>query len=118
MQPSVTVTNPISAENYPLQPGVVSSQLAAAEKAKTRVEGPLCVAVQWGFHPVALSPWGGGMGPQARWLLEETTKRITVDLPMSAHSVRVNEVKQGLSMTLAREIARQLALCCRLTDGQ
>ena len=91
--------------------------MAAAEKTKTRVEGPLCAAVQWGFHPVALSPWGG-MGPQARWLLEETTKRITVDLPMSAHSVRVNEVKQGLSMTLAREVARQLALRCRLTDVQ
>jgi hypothetical protein len=44
-----TVTNPMSAENYPLQPGVGRSHLSAAEKAKTRIEGPLCAAVQWGL---------------------------------------------------------------------
>ena len=58
------------------------------------------------------------MGPQARWLLEGTVKRITADLPMVAHSARVAEVRQNLSLTLAREVARQLALRCWVANGQ
>ena len=112
-----TVTNPLTADNYPLQPGIGKAHMAAAERANVVKEGPLCVTVCWGFHPAAFSPWGG-MGPQARWLLEETTKRITADLPMAAHSARVAEVRQNLSLTLAREVARQLALRCRVIDGQ
>ena len=108
-----TVTNPLSAENFPLQPGVGKTHLGVAEREKMRLEGPLCAEVNWGFHPVALSPWGG-MGPSAKWFLQETCKRVTTDLPLAAHSARVGEVRQGLSITLAREVARQLLLRCRV----
>ena len=109
--------NPLTADNYPLQPGVGKSYLSQAERAKVSKEGPLCAAVSWGFHPVAVSPWGG-LGPQARWLLDETTKQITTDLPMAAHTVRVGEVRQNLSLTLAREVARQLSVRWRIMDAR
>jgi hypothetical protein len=112
-----TVSNPISADNFPLRPGMGKQHLSHAEREKLRKEGPLCAQAAWGFHPAALSPWGG-MGPAAKWLLEETLKRITADLPLAAHSARVQEVRQNLSLTLAREVARQLSLRCRVTDTQ
>ena len=89
--------------------------LSLAEWEKIRKEGPLCAQAVWGFHPAALSPWGG-MGSAAKWLLDETLKRITADLPLAAHSARVQEIKQKISITLAREVARQLSLRCRVSD--
>ena len=110
-----TVTNPLGAEAYPLNLDHARRHLVQAEKDKQNQEGPLCASVGCGFHPAEYSPWGG-MGPSARWLLQEVTKRITVDLPHASHSLRAAELRQTLSLALAREVARELALRCRVID--
>jgi hypothetical protein len=108
-----TICNPLTADAFPLNLDAAKRHLAHAEKEKIRKEGPLCAAARWGFHPAAFSPWGG-MGPSARWLLAETTKKIASDLPHAAHAVRVAEIRQNLSLTIAREVARQLSLRCQV----
>ena len=40
-----TVTNSLTADNYPLQPGIGKAHMAAAERARVVKEGPLCVTV-------------------------------------------------------------------------
>ena len=102
-----TICNPIAADNFPLKPGMGKQHLSLAEREKIRKEGPLCAQAAWGFHPAALSPWSC-MGPAAKWLLHDTLKKITPDLTLAAHSARIQEIKQNISITLAREVARQL----------
>jgi hypothetical protein len=70
-----------------------------------------------GIPPGCLfSMGGGGQGPKCKWLIEEITKRVTADLPMAAHASRATELRQNMSLTLAREVARQLSLRCRVVD--
>ena len=63
----------------------------------------------WGHHPAAYTPWGG-QGPAALALLHEATMRATADLEGWPKAQRIMELRQGLSITLAREVAGQLAL--------
>ena len=71
--------------------------------------------MHWGLQPVALSPWGG-LGPNARSWLAEVTKRILVDNPSHSTNTRSTEILQTISLTLAREVARQLSLRCRIVE--
>jgi hypothetical protein len=104
-----TVTNALSADNYPLVPDTAARHLKRAEEQKKLKEGPACNATGWGMHPAAYSHWGA-MGPMAKTLLVEVSKRVANDLPHAAQPNRVGEIRQNLSITLAREVARQLSL--------
>ena len=110
-----TVVNPLAGDQYPLNIETAKRHLSFTEKAKRIKEGPLCATMYWGFQAMAFSPWGG-MGPSANWMLIEVLKRVTADLPYAAHAARLSEVRQNLSITLAREVARQLALRCQVLD--
>ena len=72
-------------------------------------------SMRWGLHPVAVSPWGG-MGPGTRHLLYEVTKRVKSDTPVQSKEYRTLEVLQLLSMALARQLALQLSLRCRILE--
>jgi len=112
-----TVTNPLSADCYPLTYEGAKRHLSHAERDEVTKEGPLCASAGWAFAPCALSPWGA-MGPSARDLLAAVTKRAVSDLPLDSQSARAVELRQGLSLSLARDIARQLSLRCSVIDAE
>lgn len=103
----LTITNPLSAENYPLNPETAKRHLSLAEQRKTIKHKQSCEAMRWSAHPAAFSPWGGA-GPAAKSLLFEITKRIAGDLHPAIQQERSTEIRQNLSLALVREIAKQL----------
>ena len=71
--------------------------------------------MRWGLHPAAFTPWGG-MGPGTKHLLYEVSKRALSDIPSHSKDFRSLEIYQIISITLAREVASQLAVRCRILD--
>ena len=69
----------------------------------------------WECLPMAYSTWGGE-GPGAKRVFREVLKRSTADLQGWQRTVRAVEMRQALSLTLAREVARQLRMRCRVND--
>ena len=70
-----------------------------------------------GALPQQLSiPWGGS-GPTARALLHEVGRRATSHLAGWPKQRRLREIHEGLSLTLAREVVRQLSLRNRVQDA-
>ena len=68
---------------------------------------------RWGHHPAAYSPWGG----PAKSLLFEVLKRATAGQEGWPKIQRILEMRQGLSISLEREVAKQLSLRCRVHDS-
>ena len=87
-----------------------------AERAKKTKQLSSCEAMGWAHHPAAYSPWGG-QGSAARGLLYEVLKRATADQQGWSKTQRILELRQNLSLTLAREVAKQLSLRCRVQDS-
>ena len=79
-------------------------------------EGDLCRQSGWGFTPAAFTPWGGA-GPSARAILHEVGRRATAALAGWPKERRLREIYEGISLTLAREVARQLSLRNRVQDA-
>ena len=84
-------------------------------RAEAQKDGPSCEAKGWGFSPFALSTWGG-MGSCVKAMLFEITKRITADLQGWPKTQALEDIRQGLSVTLMRQIARQLSAKGRVED--
>ncbi len=80
-----------------------------------QADGPTCEAKGWGFSPFAISTWGG-LGSSAKAVLFEVTKRMTADLQGWPKTQALEEIRQGLSVTLMRQIARQLSAKGRVDD--
>ena len=112
-----TFTSPMSSDCMPLNLETAKRHLAAAEDAKFAQERRVgaCAAMRWALTPAAFSPWGG-MGPHARDLLGLTTKRMTADTTGFSTEARTREIRETISFAIAREVAQQLALRCRITD--
>jgi hypothetical protein len=87
-----------------------------AESRKVRADGPACEQQGWGFSPFALSTWGA-LGSSAKAVLFEVTKRATADLGGWPKTQALLEIREGLSVTLMREIARQLSLKNRVQEA-
>ena len=100
---------------YPLRPGEADRHLGQAETDKRTTEGPVCGASRWSLYPVAFNPWGGA-GPTTRELLFQVLQRGLSDLHGWAQTRRKSEALQGLSLVLARGVAAQLELRCRVVD--
>ena len=66
-------------------------------------------------NPAALSPWGT-TGPAVASILHEILKRASADLESAAKGIRIQEMRQNLSVTLARSLAKQLALKNRIIE--
>jgi hypothetical protein len=112
----LTVTHPLGLTGHPIIVKNAARHCQRAEADKTHAEGDLCVQAGWGFAPAAFTPWGG-TGPTARALLHEVGKRVTAHLAGWPKQRRLREIHEGLSLTLAREVARQLSLRNRVQDA-
>ena len=109
-------THPAGLANHPLVVDQASKHCNQAEARKVRADGPPCEAKGWGFSPFALSTWGG-LGSSAKAVLFEVTKRATADLKGWPKTRALDEIRQGLSVTLMKEIARQLSVKGRIEEA-
>ena len=66
---------------------------------------------------MAYSIWVGE-GPSAKRLFHEVLKRASADLQGWQKTERAVEMRQALSLTLMREVVRQLRLRCRVSDEE
>ena len=112
----LTVTHPLGLTGHPIVTKNAARHCQRAEAAKTAAEGDLCAQAGWGFAPAAFNPWGG-MGPTARAILHEVGKRATAHLAGWPKQRRLREIHEGVSLTLAREVVRQLSLRNRMQDA-
>ena len=108
-------THPAGVANHPLVVENTTKHCTRAEVLKVRADAPACEAKGWGFPPFAISTWGG-LGSSAKSVLFEVTKRITADLQGWPRSQALEEIRQGLSVTLMRQVARQLSAKGRVED--
>ena len=108
-------THPAGVANHPLVVENTTKHCTQAEVLKVRADAPACEAKGWGFSPFAISTWGG-LGSSAKSVLFEVTKRITADLQGWPRSQALEEIRQGLSVTLMRQVARQLSAKGRVED--
>jgi hypothetical protein len=113
----ITVRHPLTLDNYPLTLEGSRRHLAKAEADKMERErrDAACTTMRWGFQPAAFSPWGA-LGPSAKHLLREVTRRVLTDVPAPLTDARSSELLQHLSITLARHVGQQLSLRCRVLD--
>ena len=111
-----TVSHPFALAHQPLVLKNVVQHGRHEEAAKLASEGPMCAQSRWAFQPAAFNPWGG-MGPSAKEILFEITKRATAELEGWLKTRRVAEIYQGISLALARHVARQLHLKSRVLDS-
>ena len=101
---------------HPLVPEQALKHANQAESRKLQTDGPPCAAKGWGFSPFALSTWGG-LGSSAKAVLFEVTKRATADLKGWPKIKAIDEIRETLSVTLMKEIARQLAVKGRVDEA-
>ena len=111
----LTITHPVGLSQHPINVRNAARHCKRAEIAKAQAEGDLCQRAGWGFVPVAFSPWGGA-GPNARALLHEIGKRATTHLSGWPKQRCLRELHENLSLTLAREVVRQLSLRNRVQE--
>ena len=110
-----TISSPCTLDQYPFSPEKAKKHLSNAEATKRQHNSEICERMRWECFPVGYSTWGGE-GPGARRLFNEVVQRATADLQGWQRAERVKEMRQTLSLTLVREIARQLRLRCRVND--
>ena len=108
-------THPAGVANHPLVVENTTKHCNRAELQKVRADAPACEAKGWGFSPFAISTWGG-LGSSAKAVLFEVTKRVTADLQGWPRSQALEDIRQGLSVTLMRQVARQLSAKGRVED--
>ena len=117
----LTVEHPLAPSRWPLKLSAVTSVLRAAEARKITESEGACLSHGWDYTPAAFSPWGMA-GPSAFQLITEITRKATGALSGQAKIKRANEIAQGLSLAMVRQVARQLK--CRydvmadIGDGQ
>ena len=109
-------THPAGLAQHPLVAANAAKHCNQAEARKVHADGPPCEAKGWGFSPFAVSTWGG-LGSSAKAVLFEVTKRATADLEGWARTRALAEVREDLSVTLMRQIARQLSVKGRVQDA-
>jgi len=110
-------SHPAGLAEHPLDPERAAKHCNRAEARKVRSDGPPCEAKGWGFSPFAMTTWGG-LGSSAKAVLFEVTKRATADLKGWPKTRALDEIREDLSVTLMREVARQLSLKGRVEDAE
>jgi len=108
-------THPAGVAQHPLVVEHTAKHCNRAKTQKVHADGPVCEAKGWGFSPFALTTWGG-LGFSAKSVLFEVTNRATADLHGWAKTHAMETIHQGLSVTLMRQIARQLSAKGRVDD--
>ena len=113
----LTIASCTALDCHPLSVAAAQTHLREKEADKVRRYRELSASAGWGFHPAAYSVWGA-QGPGAATLLHEICKRATADSEAWSRLARAREIRQSLSLALARETARQLDLRCRMLDAE
>ena len=108
-------THPAGLAQHPLVVDNAKRHCNLAETRKVQTDGPPCEAKGWGFSPFALNTWGG-LGTSAKEVLFEVTKRATADLQGWPKLRALSEMREALSVTLMRQIARQLSIKGRVEE--
>ena len=108
-------THPAGLAQHPLVVENAAKHCNRAEAQKVKKDGPPCEAAGWGFSPFAINTWGG-LGSSAKAVLFEVTKRATADLQGWPKTRALDQIRQDLSVTLMREIARQLSVKGRVEE--
>ena len=109
-------SHPAGLSQHPLVVGNAKRHCNIVEARKMQSDGPPCEAKGWGFSPFGLSTWGG-LGSSAKAVLFEVGKRATADLQGWPKTRALLEIREGLSVTLMREVARQLSLKGRVEEA-
>jgi hypothetical protein len=109
-------THPAGLAQHPLVVDNAKRHCNRAETRKVQADGPPCEEKGWGFSPFALSTWGG-LGTSAKAVLFEVTKRATADLRGWPQTQALLQIREGLSVTLMRAIARQLTVKGRVEEA-
>ena len=109
-------THPAGLAQHPLVVDNAKRHCNLAEARKVQADGPPCEEKGWGFSPFALSTWGG-LGTSAKAVLFEVTKRATADLQGWPKTQALLQIREGLSVTLMRAIARQLTVKGRVEEA-
>ena len=111
----LTVSHPLAPHCHPLSLEKSKRFLPDAEGSKRSKEGSQCQSAGWGFHPAAFSPWGG-LGPGAKTLWFAISKKLSPDLQGWPKKQAIKEQVAGVSLALARALAKQLGLRCKVAD--
>ena len=109
-------SHPMGLAQHPLVADNAKKHCNLAEARKVQTDGPPCEAKGWGFSPFALSTWGG-LGTSAKGVLFEVTKRATADMRGWPKTRALLEIREGLSVTLMRQVARQLSVKGRVEEA-
>ena len=109
-------THPAGLAEHPLAQENAQRHCNRAEAKKVQTDGPPCEAKGWGFSPFALSTWGG-LGTSAKAVLFEVTQRATANLRGWPKTLALLEIREGLSVTLMRQVARQLSAKDRVEEA-
>ena len=116
MAVDIVCTHPMGLAEHPLMMDNASRHCNLAEARKMQANSPPCEAKGWGFSPFALNTWGG-LGSSAKAVLFEVTKRATADLQGWPKTQALLEIRDALSVTLMREVARQLSVKGRVQEA-
>ena len=108
-------SHPAGLAQHPLVVDNVKRHCNKAESKKMAMDGPPCEEKGWGFSPFAFSTWGG-LGSSAKEVLFEVTKRATADLKGWPKIRAISDIRAELSVTLMRQIARQLSIKGRVEE--
>lgn len=109
-------THPAGPAQYPLEGARGAKHCNRAEASKMRENSAPCQEKGWGFSPFAVSTWGG-LGTSAKAVLFEVSKRATADLRGWPKTHALQAIRETLSVTLMREVARQLTVKNRVQDA-
>ena len=109
------VAHPLALSEFPLCLDSVARHSAREEATKMAESDEVCARMRWGFMPAGMSTFGG-TGPSFQELLKEVLARGTGDLRGWPKTERVLEVHRGLSLAVARHVARQLAVRNRVRE--
>jgi hypothetical protein len=110
-----TVSHPLAPATWPLQTQRVKDTLKKAEARKVALAEARCKYAGWSYAAAAMSPWGM-TGPSATSLMREITRRATAALSGRSLMKKAEEIAQGFSITMARQLARQLQLRYRVLE--
>ena len=105
----VCFEHPLAPHKWPLNLTGVENTLRAAEATKRGHAEERCARHNWGYAGAAFSPWGM-LGPGAAQFLHALKKKATNGLSDSAKMLKDMEITRGVSMTIARQVAKQLRL--------
>ena len=101
--------HPLAPHKWPLNLSLVESTLRTAEAVKRGNAEERCAKHGWGYVGASFSPWGM-LGPGAAQFLHALKKKATNGLSDSSKSLKDMEITRGLSMTIDRQVAKQLRL--------